>query len=145
MSTMKPTLEEQKVLDDKIQAALGTFGPEDEDREERDVAWEAGYEARQVRERESFSSAYGKRAEAVVKALIAITRCTNVEDTAVLRRATEFLDELEKAPRGSGEYTVSNRDRAIDVATAAVWGVDTANARCVAEVVVDALKAAGVR
>jgi hypothetical protein len=81
------TPEEQKVLAEKVRGLHGWDAAEE--------AWEAGYEARKVRERESFASNHGERCKAVIRALLAVARVPNLEDVAILRRASEFLDELE--------------------------------------------------
>ena len=64
------------------------------------IAWEVGYEARQVRERESFASAHGKRAEIVIKALLAIVEPNSTQKISVVRAAVDFIGELEKTEAG---------------------------------------------
>lgn len=101
MSDPTLTPEEEAALDRKITAlrdeGLRTTGG----RGVNDVAragWKAGYAARQVRERAEFASAYGKRAENVIKALLAIVEPNNSQKIAVMRAAVDFVGELEKRP-----------------------------------------------
>ena len=93
----KPTPKEQAILDEQTRA----LAPEDI----APIAWGVGYDARKLREFASFSSAHGERAKDIIKGLLTIVRVPNVEDVAIVKRASEFLSELEgRLQRSSHEH-----------------------------------------
>jgi hypothetical protein len=81
-----PTPEERASLFDRLDRVDG---------EAVQIAWQAGYLARQVREKEHYASAYGARTIAVLKALLAIVRPPTTVELAAVKAATDLLDELE--------------------------------------------------
>ena len=87
MDTMR-TPEEQETLAKEIRGLAGWDAAE--------AAWEAGYAARRVREKDGFSSAHGTRTLAVLKALLAIITPRTSVEVSVVQAAIDFIGELEK-------------------------------------------------
>ena len=100
----EPTPEELVALVAKVPALAAKFVAEFGDTEPAAdlfaealrVGWDAGYEARKVREKEIFSSAHGTRTVTVLKALLAIVRPSSHVDAAVMQATADFITELEK-------------------------------------------------
>ncbi len=90
MCTMMETMltpEEQETLAKEVRGLAGWDAAE--------AAWEAGYAARQVREKESFSSAHGTRAVTVLKALLTIGRPDDSQEVAIVQAAVDMIVALE--------------------------------------------------